>query len=64
MSRHVVFHGAALVVWSILVVPTLTVWADSIPWISFMSVYAVVVGHQAALEAALAKRSVERQGGE
>jgi hypothetical protein len=63
-DRHVAFHGVALVVWIVLLVPSLFLWRDSVFWVVLMSWYAIVVSHQAALEAALAKRKIEEQAEE
>lgn len=46
------FHKWATVVWALLVIPTVTLWRDSIVWIAFMSLYANVVGHWGAYQAA------------
>jgi hypothetical protein len=47
-----VFHKWATVVWAALVFPTVTSWRESIVWIAFMSLYANVVGHWGAYQAA------------
>lgn len=38
--------------WALLVVPTLLWWRESILWVAFMSLYANVVGHWGAYQAA------------
>jgi hypothetical protein len=52
-------HLAAALVWAALAVPTVLVWHDSILWVAFMSIYAIVVSHLAADEADRAKRAAE-----
>lgn len=38
-------HGVAFAVWLMLVPPTVIWWRDSVPWISFMSIWAIVITH-------------------
>lgn len=45
--------------WTALIVPTLIWWRDSILWVAFMSLYANIVGHLSAFEAARAKEASE-----
>lgn len=42
---HVKFNKYMLVVWAILLVPSLLWWQTSIVWLVFMSWYANTVGH-------------------
>lgn len=49
------FHAAATVAWLLLVVPTLLWWRESLAWIVLMSIYAVVVSHATAWQAARAE---------
>jgi hypothetical protein len=53
-------HFVLLVVWCLLVIPTLLLWRDSIAWITFMSIYAIIASHWAAWEASKAKQAVEQ----
>lgn len=48
---HLIMTG----VWVLALVPTLTIWKTSILWIAFMSIWANVVSHATAYEAARAK---------
>jgi len=48
-------HLFLLVTWAALMVPTLTVWRDSIWWIGFISVYANIATHWGAYQAARAE---------
>jgi len=50
-------HLVMTVVWALLLVPTLMWWRESILWVAFMSLYANVVGHWSAYQAARAERS-------
>jgi hypothetical protein len=49
------FHLVATIVWLALAVPTLIWWHSSILWVALMSLYANVVGHWAAYQAARAE---------
>jgi hypothetical protein len=51
------FHFVATLVWALLAIPTLIWWRDSVPWIALMSVYAVVVSHWSAWQAAKAEQA-------
>jgi hypothetical protein len=42
--------------WSLLAIPTIIWWRDSILWLAIMSLYANVVGHWGAYQAAHAER--------
>lgn len=50
-------HLVLTLVWACAVVPTLLYWRESILWVSFMSLYANVVGHWSAYQAARAEKS-------
>lgn len=45
-------HGLAALVWAVLVVPSLLWWKDSVPYVVAVSVYANLVNHLAAWQAA------------
>lgn len=49
------FHLVMMVLWAVLVVPTLLFWPDSILWVAFMSLYANFVGHFSAYQASRAE---------
>lgn len=54
--KHSVWiHTVAAVVWLLLAIPTVLIWADSILWVAFMSLYANIVGHWSARQAAKAE---------
>ncbi len=46
------FHQVATVAWFILLLPSVTWWKESLPWLVFMSGYALVAAHWAAVEGA------------
>lgn len=54
-------HLILTVVWCVLVVPTVVWWHDSIAWVAFMSIYAIIASHWACWEAARAKEAIEEQ---
>jgi hypothetical protein len=52
-------HLWLVVAWTLLIVPTLLWWRESILWIAFMSLYANISGHFAAYQAARSERAIE-----
>ena len=50
-------HLILAVVWAILMIPTVTIWQDSVMWVGIISVYANVVSHWGAYQAARAERA-------
>lgn len=52
---HVRTNQIAMVIWAILIIPTMLIWKDSLPWIVFMSWYAIFVSHGTAWIAARAE---------
>lgn len=45
-------QAAFTVLWIALVLPTITVWHNSILWVGFISIWANVISHWTAYEAA------------
>lgn len=45
--------------WTATILPTLLWWRESILWVAFMSLYAIVVGHWGAYQAARAESQAE-----
>ena len=43
-------HTILLFLWVLLIVPTLTLWRNSIAWLSFMNIYAIIAAQAAARE--------------
>lgn len=58
-SAEAKFHFVMVAVWCVLIIPTLTIWRDSIVWIGFMSIYAIIVSHRAGYSAARAEQAAE-----
>jgi hypothetical protein len=55
------FHLAMTGVWAILIVPTVTIWPNSVLWVALMSAWANVMAHFAAYMAGRTeKREMER----
>lgn len=50
-------HLTLVTVWALLLIPTLLVWKDSVLWVAGMSLYANVVGHWSAFQAARAEKA-------
>lgn len=50
-------HGGLFFVWVLLIVPTFLWWMESIKWIVFMSLYAIIVSHVGAWQGARAEDS-------
>lgn len=46
------FNGIAFLVFCALIYPSVTSWRDSIPWLNFMSIWALVASHGAGLAGA------------
>lgn len=53
-------HKWSALAWLALAVPTVLWWNESVLWVALMSLYANVVGHWAAYEAARAKEEAEK----
>jgi hypothetical protein len=57
---HLILMG----VWCILAVPTVLWWSNSIPWLVFMSIYAIIAGHWSGYQGARAEKSNDKDQGE
>jgi hypothetical protein len=51
------FHLLLGLLWVAMIPPTIFLWKDSVPYLVFISVYAVIVGHISAYQAAKAERN-------
>jgi hypothetical protein len=51
------FHATATAVWTLLVIPTVLLWAESILWVALMSVWANLASHFAAWQATRAEEN-------
>lgn len=50
------FNVVMMAVWTVLILPTVLVWKDSVLWVALISVYALIVSHFAAYDASRAER--------
>jgi hypothetical protein len=53
------FHAAGVLVWVGLAVPGMTVWRNSIAFVVFVSLYAIVLSHAVGAVSALAARKAD-----
>jgi hypothetical protein len=51
------YHLVMMIVWLVLIIPTVVWWKESILWVAFMSLYANFVGHFSGWDAARAEQS-------
>lgn len=49
-------HLTLMYVWVALIIPTVIFWSESILWIGFMSIYAIITAHWAAYESSKLKK--------
>jgi hypothetical protein len=52
-------HAAGVLVWAGLAVPGMTVWRQSVPFLVFISIYAIVLSHAVGAVSALAARKAD-----
>jgi len=52
--KHSTIHLILGIIWLGLLYPTIFYWKESILWLGLMSIYAIIVGHWGAYEAAKA----------
>ncbi|HEX5543629.1 MAG TPA: hypothetical protein VFX60_19100 [Micromonospora sp.] len=52
-------HAALTILWLLLIVPTLLWWRHSVPWLLFVSIYAIVISHATAWQAARAEDAAD-----
>lgn len=50
-------HLSLMLVWACLLVPSLWLWNQSVPWLVFMSLYANFVGHFSSWQGARSEES-------
>jgi hypothetical protein len=60
-SKSARLHFVLTVVWTLLIIPTVLWWRESIFWIAFMSIYAIIVSHAGAFKAARAEQEAESE---
>lgn len=59
LSTAQLVHLGLAVLWVLTLVPTLLWWRDSVLWVAAMSIYAIVVAHLSAFQAAGAEREAK-----
>lgn len=66
MSPHALrrFHAIATIAWLILLVPSVTIWRESLVWVVLMSAYACVMGHFSSWHGVRAEEKVDEQATE
>ncbi len=52
-------HLVGMVGWILLAIPSILLWSQSLLWVIFISLYANVVGHFGAWQAARAEKESE-----
>lgn len=57
------FHLMCTGVWVLLIIPTMIFWKDSILWVAMMSVWANVISHGTAWQAARAEEAAKNGNG-
>lgn len=57
------FHAGAVVVWVLLIPPTLIWWKESILWVAMMSIWANIASHWSAFQAVGAEQEANSDGG-
>lgn len=55
-------HLTLTLAWSALILPTVLLWANSVPWIGLMSIYAIIVSHASAWQATRAEKEASNNG--
>lgn len=58
--RAAAAHYALAGVWTLLLIPTLLLWKESVLWVAAMSLYANFVGHLSAAKASRAEQEAEK----
>lgn len=53
------FHMFCTILWIVLIIPTLWLWADSVTWVLLISIYANIVSHAGASSAAKGAKKIE-----
>lgn len=51
------FHLIMTIIWSLLIIPTVLFWAESVLWVALISCYANSVGHFSAWQASRAEEN-------
>ncbi len=56
-KRQAHLHLALIFLWILLIAPTMLFWSQSILWVLMISIYANIVGHWGAYQAAHAEKT-------
>ena len=60
-AKHIrTFHLVMILIWFLLLIPSVLFWKDSILWVIFLSIYANIVGHMSGYSGARAERIAEK----
>lgn len=59
-----VIHATGAVIWAALCVPGMTSWRDSVPFLVFVSLYAIVLSHVVGVVSALSAIKADSGGSE
>jgi hypothetical protein len=51
-----ILHIVLLAIWILLVIPSLLWWSNSVTWVIFMSIYAIIAMHALALQQMISAR--------
>ncbi len=54
-------HKILTIVWVLMLVPTLVWWSNSLTWVLMISIYANIVSHWGAYEAAKGKEQSDKK---
>lgn len=57
--KATMLHKILTAAWASALIPTLLWWRESILWVAFMSLYANIVGHWGAYQAARAEETAK-----
>lgn len=60
-QKEVWLHRTLAFAWTLTIIPTLIWWRESVLWVAFMSLYANIVGHWGAMQAAKAEKNSSRR---
>lgn len=52
-------HLVLMLVWFLLLIPTVMLWSQSILWVAFMSVYAIIAQHATGYSASRGARKAK-----
>jgi hypothetical protein len=52
LNRASKIHIAFSVFWTLMLIPTIIVFKESVLWVAFISIYALIIGHISSYEAA------------